>query len=405
MNATLTIIGYIFSLTDYYSDFGLILMTTVTISGLWAAFALLSRKDCNKSQAYLAVFMATLAINTGIYGAFDRYWYTNHYETFRMLDALMIIPVIITGYLYYLSLLRPDRLTRKLIFHQFIPYLALILCAVILFLIYGESEGIDSFSDSMAKLSDPNILALLLAYVYVLVYELYTFFTITNLYIRHTKSIKQLYSFDEKISFEWLPVSFTFVVLLWLFNSINNLSNEITTVILFDFIAIAFIFVMYWFGSRQENLSLPFVNERAQKPDENPPAPGRIISKESVLEYFSKKRPFSDPEFTVFDMAKQLTTDKEKINKLFKDELKTDFYSFTNKYRVKHAASILKKAKDMNELDLEEVMIRTGFKSRVSFDKLFKQRYGDVPLRYMQKNVRLNGQNTTKNQYPQGGQL
>lgn len=101
------------NITNYYGDLGIFLYYTPIVSAFMAAFALLANRRRTPSQTWLALVLVTLGTGMAASFLFDRYFSASHSEIFRPVNFIFSTANSIVILFYYVSLMRPQLLTRK----------------------------------------------------------------------------------------------------------------------------------------------------------------------------------------------------------------------------------------------------------------------------------------------------
>ena len=177
---------------------------------------------------------------------------------------------------------------------------------------------------------------------------------------------------------------------------IDNDSFELYTYSLFSIINIVFIFTLGVFGIRQNRvlwklsafssqhrfLIFDLENEKLLKKDFEK-LRGSIISEEQ----------FKNPQLTLSSLSKSVKMLPRYVSKLINQYSGHNFNMFINMFRVEEAKKLLHddKTKHLNMLG---IAYDSGFNSKASFYKVFKQITGTTPLRY--KMSKSPGQESSK---------
>ena len=121
---------------------------------------------------------------------------------------------------------------------------------------------------------------------------------------------------------------------------------------------------------------------RSQMPDDKPD----IERVNKLLVYMDEKRPYLDPELTLSQLAKDLSMSRSHLSQLINDGIGDNFYDFINKYRVEQVKKLMvdPQAEKYNMLGLA---LEAGFKSKSTFNLIFKRFTGLTPTEY-RKNIR-----------------
>ena len=101
------------NITSYYGDLGIFLYYTPIVSAFMAAFALLANRRRTPSQTWLALVLVTFGTGMAASFLFDRYFSASHSEIFRPVNFIFSTANSIVILFYYVSLMRPQLLTRK----------------------------------------------------------------------------------------------------------------------------------------------------------------------------------------------------------------------------------------------------------------------------------------------------
>ncbi|WP_455632197.1 helix-turn-helix transcriptional regulator [Parabacteroides sp.] len=93
-----------------------------------------------------------------------------------------------------------------------------------------------------------------------------------------------------------------------------------------------------------------------------------------------EERPYFDPDLTRKQVAEWLRTNENYLYFAIHHTLPgTTFSMYVNRYRLDYAASLL----DENpEIKIENVAMDCGFKTRQTFYRLFRERFGMTPMEY-----------------------
>lgn len=97
-----------------------------------------------------------------------------------------------------------------------------------------------------------------------------------------------------------------------------------------------------------------------------------------------REPPYLDTELSLHKLANLLRIPPHHLTQVFSLYIKQNFYDYINGYRTRYACNLLKKEKNKH-LNLEELAMLSGFNSRVSFNRNFKNITGYTPSRYREK--------------------
>ena len=103
---------------------------------------------------------------------------------------------------------------------------------------------------------------------------------------------------------------------------------------------------------------------------------------ERVVAYFEAEKPFLNNELTINDLSKALYSNKLYLSRAISQFTGRNFCQFVNYYRVTYSMELFRK--DHN-LKIQELAIRSGFNSDVSYNMAFRLFMGETPGEWCKK--------------------
>ena len=102
--------------------------------------------------------------------------------------------------------------------------------------------------------------------------------------------------------------------------------------------------------------------------------------KRQLEDYMRAEKPYTNPDFTIYDLARALNTNRSYVSNLINHQYGMNFSAFVSGYRIEHAKEILSQGTfATNKEALNAAMVESGFLSEPSFYRLFKQKTGKTP--------------------------
>ncbi|NBC02295.1 MAG: helix-turn-helix domain-containing protein [Bacteroidetes bacterium] len=95
-----------------------------------------------------------------------------------------------------------------------------------------------------------------------------------------------------------------------------------------------------------------------------------------------EKKLFLKPTLTRADLAEELGVSEVYISSLLNEEMRASFYELINRYRFEEALRLIQAGK-LNQITVEALAKEAGFKSKSTFNKVFKKQTGTTPTRYV----------------------
>jgi AraC-like DNA-binding protein len=103
--------------------------------------------------------------------------------------------------------------------------------------------------------------------------------------------------------------------------------------------------------------------------------------KQKLLDLLEKEKIHLDEDLTLGSLAKALSTTEKKLSALLNHYLNISFYDFINGYRVNAAIEKLTH-QDYGHFTILAIAYDSGFKSKSSFNRIFKKTTGLSPSAY-----------------------
>lgn len=131
---------------------------------------------------------------------------------------------------------------------------------------------------------------------------------------------------------------------------------------------------------QKENEVLPLRTTTLEiiKPDQG------LISK--LLAYMEEKKPYLNSELTLSTLAKDLGISRSQLSSLINEGTGDNFYDFVNKYRVEEVKRLMTDP-EVKNYNLLGIALEAGFKSKSTFNLIFKRFTGLTPSEY-RKNLK-----------------
>jgi len=109
-----------------------------------------------------------------------------------------------------------------------------------------------------------------------------------------------------------------------------------------------------------------------------------------ILNYFSEKKPYCNPDFTIAQLAKDLDSNVKYISKAINLKENINFNVFLNKYRINQVKEMIA-MNYQNKYTLGYIYFKSGFRNQSTFNKAFKNVEGITPSKYIEnKKMGLN---------------
>ena len=101
-----------------------------------------------------------------------------------------------------------------------------------------------------------------------------------------------------------------------------------------------------------------------------------------IIQYFTDKKPYCNPDFTITELAKDLDTNVKYIARVIKIKENVNFIVFLNTYRINLVKEKIAQ-NDHNKYTLGYIYNQCGFRHQSTFNKVFKEIEGVTPSEYI----------------------
>jgi AraC-like DNA-binding protein len=106
---------------------------------------------------------------------------------------------------------------------------------------------------------------------------------------------------------------------------------------------------------------------------------------DKLVEFMIEAKPFLDPELSLSSLSKQIGLTRNQLSQLINTSFGENFYDFVNKYRVEEVKRLMADPQKQN-YNLLGMALEAGFKSKSTFNLIFKRFTGLTPTEY-KKNI------------------
>ena len=105
---------------------------------------------------------------------------------------------------------------------------------------------------------------------------------------------------------------------------------------------------------------------------------------QSLMKVMATQKPFLNPQLRLATLAEQCEATEADLSVVFKEFHGTNFYDFLSKYRLLHLEDLLSDP-DNAQFKIMALATDSGFNSKASFYKAFKDKHGLTPTQYIKQ--------------------
>ena len=112
------------------------------------------------------------------------------------------------------------------------------------------------------------------------------------------------------------------------------------------------------------------------------PLPDVVVAselKQKLEDYFEREKPYLQPELKIWDICKELRTNRTYISNAINEGFGMNFSQFVNQYRVAYAKELLQVSPQKK---MEEIAMESGFGSQASLNRAYKHIENATPIEF-----------------------
>jgi AraC-like DNA-binding protein len=363
-------------------QFSLILTYAGIAQGLFVVL-LLNNKTVKRNRANVFLSILLISFSFSIAHILFAGAVMNHFSTevYTLGDPtfFLIAPLL----WFYTKELIGERvaLSKNLVLH-FLPFLVIIFLSLTL-------KSVDPDFAFMQFLNQHQRLINVFFWISVVAQFSSYQFLIRKKWIAYQEFIKQEVSNKEGVDISWVRfflIIFLLINIFFLFSLFTAIHLDYaswqprTTALIFSLS----VFALSYKGILQKEL-FQKVEVRAEEIIEtlrnaSPIKPDKeLIGR--LLNYMTEKKPYLDSELTLSSLAKDLGISRSQLSLLINERIGDNFYDFVNKYRVEEVKKLMVDPQVKN-YNLLGIALEAGFKSKSTFNLIFKRFTGLTPTEY-----------------------
>lgn len=210
----------------------------------------------------------------------------------------------------------------------------------------------------------------------------------------YQKRIKNYFSEIAQVDLQWLRVLLiSSLVLAGVINSTFFVDQFVRVAPFGVLQAASYVFVSVYvlflgfFGHKQEALitkvPLQMVAVESVTEYETPIIDADELFIYRLLEWMKQEKPYLAPELTISALSEQLQVGEEYLSGILNAKLHRNFFDFVNQYRVDEFKMLCSNPEN-DKLTLIALAFDSGFNSKATFNRVFKNATGLTPSAYKQ---------------------
>lgn len=223
-------------------------------------------------------------------------------------------------------------------------------------------------------------------FVINLIFFAYMGLAIKSLY-KHKKNMLHNYSNTQKVDLTWLinlSKGLLTIYLIALFSPLLIPLFDITPFYI-DFAEYCFYAIFVYgigiWGYKQGQIFVYSSPSNPIQKKKNIKAEDQGFS-EYLIDYMHKHKPYLDNELSLYALAEQMDVSTHYISHILSNIIKKNFYEFVNSFRIEKVKERLIEG-DNDKYTLLSIALDSGFNSKATFNRIFKQFTGFTPSQFI----------------------
>ncbi len=162
-----------------------------------------------------------------------------------------------------------------------------------------------------------------------------------------------------------------------------GIGNILRNVLFFSFIIIMLLFSSY--GTDADSRRIFLLNILRKKYDRSGLKRTSVDEYSALLDaHMRDNKPYLDPELRIDDVARALHIKRHHLTQILSEQYNKNFFMYINEFRIEEARRMM-----ADESNREKTVLRiafdTGFNSKATFNRIFKEATGMTPTEYRKK--------------------
>ncbi len=358
-----------------------------SIQGMLLSIALFFRKQNHSANIFLSIVIFALSLDllTSVY--YSKGWHISNIHF-----SGVTYPIALTyGPLFYFYVKFLTKKSERFHLKEFIHFTPLFFVYALIFPVFFYSANDKlSFVQMMMSADQPFIYDIIETFIPVqgLIYTV----AVVRLVFDYNKQIKENFSNIEKINLDWLKYLTFGMIFCWSTVAISHIAdffvdaNQGFGIVLHTAISV----IIYSIGYL--NLSQPEIFMKAKETIVKDEMPTKYKKsgldnssakeiKQRLIEVMVKQKPYLESDLTLNKLAELISVSGHHLSEVINSEIGKSYYDFINEYRVEEFINKLKNPSTAN-YSLISVAFDSGFKSKTSFNNIFKKHTGKTPSEY-----------------------
>jgi AraC-like DNA-binding protein len=107
----------------------------------------------------------------------------------------------------------------------------------------------------------------------------------------------------------------------------------------------------------------------------------RLNIRNKLEQMIQKEKRYNDPDINIKDLADEMNVLPKHLSQVINEDFQQNFFDYINRFRIEEAKDLLINYPS-SAINVLEILYKTGFNSKTSFNLAFKKNTGYTPTSY-----------------------
>jgi len=348
-----------------------------------------TNKSALPQKILIALFIGIIFLLVHFYSILNKIKFL-YILTFNIQDVITLLvgPLL---YIYVKSLFFEDKeLIKKNRIHFILPIIYLVFYSIPILVFSFFKIKLIPFVEKLININD---FIFVIEDFYLLAYLILTLILLN----KYNKAAKSIYSNLKDKELRWVKYMLFGTILVSIIDIFTYIydffyvNSEIDSAFITVIFVVILLYFLGYYGIKQSAILVP---EFLLNPVKNSKSSGSLINMEAtkvnhfvskINEVLIKDKLFLDEDLTLHKLAIAISLSDKKLSAIINQEMDTSFYDLINSYRIAEFKRRII-SKKYNNLTLLGIAYDCGFKSKSTFNRLFKLKNGISPSEFKKIN-------------------
>ncbi len=213
--------------------------------------------------------------------------------------------------------------------------------------------------------------------------------------LQYQKQIKNEFADIEKLDLTWLKI----LVIGFLVINLQSVIVPISVIIFVEFqtfidysflglvanyTVLILISVLIFFSLSGSSVFKGIDKQKLMLDDNKNPISPELV--DTIVEYMKEHKPYLNHLLTLDNLSNQLLLQPRLLSQIINRHFQQNFFEFINSYRVQECKLLIEQAGN-DKITMLQVMEKSGFNSKATFNTFFKKLVGMTPTQYRKKQL------------------